>query len=105
VCKWNALEPRSDFSKIAALLSRVLSRNGASKVWGDGRDRLGREHKSPFVQKKDREGAIAPAIVESVPRVGVEVRKASGGYPVEVLAGVKSQSLRGIHVLSNEDNK
>ena len=55
--------------------------------------------------KKDREGAIAPAIVESVPRVGVEVRKASGGYPVEVLAGVKSQSLRGIHVLSNEDNK
>ena len=55
--------------------------------------------------KKDREGAIAPAIVESVPRVGVEVRKASRGYAVKVLVGLKSQSLRGIHVLSNEDNK
>ncbi len=55
--------------------------------------------------KKDREGAIAPAIVESVPRGCVEVRKASGGYTVEVLVGLKSQSLRGIHVLSNQDNK
>jgi len=55
--------------------------------------------------KKDREGAIAPAIVESVPRVGVEVRKASRGYAVKVLVGLKSQSLRGIHVLSKQDNK
>ena len=55
--------------------------------------------------KKDREGGMAPAVLESVPRVGVEVRKASGGSAVEALAGVKSQSLRGIHVLSNEDHK
>jgi ATP-dependent Clp protease ATP-binding subunit ClpB len=54
---------------------------------------------------KDREGATAPAIVEKVPRVGVEVRKTSGGHAVEVLAGLKSQSSRGIHALSNEDYK
>ena len=55
--------------------------------------------------KKDRKGAMAPATVESVPRVGLEVRKANGRHAVEVLAGVKSQYLRGIHVLSNEDYK
>jgi ATP-dependent Clp protease ATP-binding subunit ClpA len=54
---------------------------------------------------KDRKGTMAPAISELVPRIGVGVRKAGGGHAVEILAGVKSHSLRGIHVLSNEDNK
>jgi ATP-dependent Clp protease ATP-binding subunit ClpA len=42
--------------------------------------------------EKEREAAGAPAMAKSVRRAGVEVRKASGGNAVEVLAGVKSQS-------------
>jgi ATP-dependent Clp protease ATP-binding subunit ClpA len=42
--------------------------------------------------EKEGKAAVAPAIAKSVRRVGVEVRKASGGNAVEVLAGVKSQS-------------
>ena len=42
--------------------------------------------------EKEREAAVAPAMAKSVLRAGGEVRKASGGNAVEVLAGVKSQS-------------
>jgi len=42
--------------------------------------------------EKEREAAVAPAMVKSVRRAGGEVRKTSGGNAVEVLAGVKSQS-------------
>src|SRR3981189_2346458 len=42
--------------------------------------------------EKEEAAAMAPAIAKSVRRAGVEVRKASGGNAVEVLAGVKSQS-------------
>ena len=42
--------------------------------------------------EKEREAAVAPAMAKSVRRAGGEVRKASGGNAVEVLAGVRSQS-------------
>src|SRR5467141_811479 len=42
--------------------------------------------------EKEEAAAVAPAIAKSVRRAGVEVRRASGGNAVEVLAGVKSQS-------------
>jgi ATP-dependent Clp protease ATP-binding subunit ClpA len=42
--------------------------------------------------QKEEAAAVAPAMAKSVRRAGVEVRKASGGNAVEVLAGVGSQS-------------
>ena len=42
--------------------------------------------------EKEEAAAMVPAIAKSVRRAGVEVRKASGGNAVEVLAGVRSQS-------------
>jgi ATP-dependent Clp protease ATP-binding subunit ClpA len=42
--------------------------------------------------EKEEAAAVAPAMAKSVRRAGVEVRRASGGNAVEVLAGVKSQS-------------
>jgi len=42
--------------------------------------------------EKEREAAVVPAMAKSVRRAGGEVRKASGGNAVEVLAGVNSQS-------------
>ena len=42
--------------------------------------------------EKEMEAAVVPAMAKSVRRASAEVRKASGGNAVEVLAGVKSQS-------------
>jgi ATP-dependent Clp protease ATP-binding subunit ClpB len=53
--------------------------------------------------EREEQAAAAPAIAKSVRRAGAEASAPSRGDAIEVLAGVKSRSVNGIRVLSNEE--